>query len=287
MNSRTSKTNDAVLPPALAAAVAEAENVLKRYDAFAGVMAETHGSIPESLATERQLRRDLGLSEVEGGDVQQLRGRLSAVTGAREQNVRRRQSASEALLTMDNELAGARAAIDSARTEFGAELIRQFDERWREACARLTALRAEALALAGALRCEVATPAPFVARTNPISGGPEIRPVASAEPVAAANLPAALVTVGTTLDRLDVARGLVGGIKQTRQLEQHHRGVCRGRGTSPVMAGVFTVLKPVTHLGMTFARGSLVDNSVICDASLQRLLVARFIVSEDGAAAAA
>jgi hypothetical protein len=70
------------LPVALAAAIAEAQQVLSKHDKFSSVLTETGLSIPAALASERELTRRLGMAEVAGDAVDALRADLPAPPAA-------------------------------------------------------------------------------------------------------------------------------------------------------------------------------------------------------------
>jgi hypothetical protein len=287
---RTTKSDNAgEAPSALAGALAGAEAVLTRFDVYGAAMIETGRAISESLASERELRAQLGAAEIAGGaDVAGLRQRLAHAVDEREGAARRRVAAANGLLTLERELTDARAAVDQERAELSEGLIREFTARWNAACAQLAQLRGEAEALGRALRTTVVCAAPYTTRSNPISGMPELRAIAPPAPPQAVALPPSLQSLSGTLDRLESGAALLTAVQQARQQNERHRILCRGRGAPETCAGVYEVAKPVSFWGVTFQRGALLDNSVMTDAALHRFLTARFIRPVNvGASAAA
>jgi hypothetical protein len=286
----TSKTKnngpDSGLPPALAAAVAEAEVVLGRYDRLSAALTETGRSIPGALAEERELSSKLGAAEIAGDGADVLRAQLTTVTEDRVSAARRRQSACEGLLQMDGELVKAREAMSRARSEFAASMVAEFHARWNQACRELAVLQAEAQELAAALRTQVTCPPPYTVSRSAATERVELRLMASAESVAV-SLPPALVTVGGTLDRMDSAAGMIAGLKQAVDLTEKHRALARIRiGLPGELLGTYEVVKPFNYLGTEFRQGALINRDVLTDGCLYRFWLGRNLRSLDGPARA-
>jgi hypothetical protein len=290
MNSSSKKNNretESALPPALAAAVSETDGVLARYDRLATALTATARSIPESLASERELSSKLGAAEIAGDGADVLRARLTTVTEDRVSAARRRQSASEGLLQMDGELAKARELMGRAQSEFAATMVAEFQTRWSRACRELAILQAESQQLAAALRTQVTCPPPYTVSRSAATERVEVRLITSAEPVPV-SLPPAVATVSTTLDRLGAAAGLIAALKQAADLNERHHALARIRaGFQVEMGGLYEVVRGFHALGSDFAPGALVDRSILCDGMLHRYFLGRAIRPLEGPAVAA
>lgn len=281
-NSKPRSSNDTALPPELAAA----EATLGRHDKLAAVLAETSSNIPQSLAEEQRLYRELGSAEISGDGVERLRTGLTAAQDRRAADVRRRQAASDGLLALADELRAARQAVEQTRSELAKEALRDFAARWEEACLKLSELRAEAGVLSGALRITVATPPPYMASIGVVSGNPEVRPVSG--PIPSVTLPPALAGVGAVVDRLDAAGGLLAAIAQAKDLTSRHIALSRTRaGMTPTMPGVYSVLRGFDYCGSHFKAGLLVSRDLIPDGVLYRLQLGRTVALVDAGAMAA
>ena len=194
----TTKTNKASAPEANGGA----EEALASYDRLAAALHETSVSIPECLAEEAQISRDLGVREVAGGDAAQLRSKLAAVRERRETAVRKRSAASEGLTALESELLQARQDADEARGRLAGAAVRALQVRWNEAVEALARLHGEALALQGVLHAVVSLPAPYRAVLN-LQGVPTLQFTA---PVPAASLPVSMKALTDLIDRIDSRR---------------------------------------------------------------------------------
>jgi hypothetical protein len=280
MASSKTKNDDRGLPPALAAAVGEAEIVLARHDKLASVLAETGASISASLAQERELTGRLGQAEITGDGVAALRTELSTIVERRQADVRRRQASASGLLGLGTELARARSEVDKARSEYAGTVVAGFESRWARACQELAVLQAEAQQLTTALRCLVTCQLPFVAALNVVRDRPEVR--YTGKPAAPPPLPAPVATVTGALDRLDSARALVGAVQQSIDQDARHHALARHRtGMADQMTGVFVVTKAFEHLGSQFLPGALVTRAIVSDGALFRLQLARCVLLDD------
>jgi hypothetical protein len=253
-----------------------AGDVLVEFNRLKSALAQTHTEIPNLLAAERSIGHELGLAEARGDAADALREQLDETVRQRQAAVRRRNASIAALVEMEAALLRDRAAAEGERERIAAEVAREFGERWREACDRLAALRAEAQVLGSALRTTIATPAPYIAFVNPIREEPELRPVAGSEPVTTA-LPAHLSILVARLDALDAALSRITAIKQARQLDQYHYDLSRVRGVAAEFPGTYRVTAAFDCLidGLKFEAGTLIDSSLLGPGSLQRLVATR------------
>jgi hypothetical protein len=254
---------------------------------LAAALAETGTSIPRLLREQRELRSQVGAAEVEGGDIQTLRGRLDGVSNALTGAARQRAAASDGLLAMAGDLRAARAVAAEALTKIAKAAVDDFGLRWARATQELGRLIAEAGALAAALRTPVSTPAPYIPVLSPdgtkmlVSYSGNLRPdVVSLAPEVA--------EITHRLDAIDGALALAGAIAQSRELDERHHALCRQRRTVARMDGLYEAVKNFSYLGSEFARGMLIDRTVIPDGALYRCQVARELRAvEDSASAAA
>jgi hypothetical protein len=281
-------TTNHELPRDLANAVTAAQSVLLKAERLVGALRETGSAIPALLVEERRLDHELGVSEIEGGDITQLRARLDAVAAERAAAGRRRSSAGEGLLQLDRELSEARQTLDRARGLYGASVVEEFSVRWRRACDVLAGLRAEAESLSRALGQNVLTPPPYTARVNPVSNAPEVQTVASG-PIQPPPLPETLSIISGVMDRIDAARSLAAAVHQSRQLTARYFVTARERGAKGELSGLFSVTKPFDALGTHFEPGMLLDRGVLSEGSLERYWKGRCIqpVAGDAMIAAA
>jgi hypothetical protein len=268
-----------------------AGDVLAQFTMLRDALGATHSEIPALLARERTISHDLGLSEARGdAGADDLRRQLVDIVHQRQAAVRRRASSVDALLEMEPALETERGIAEQERQRIAGEIVREFSARWREACDRLAALRAEAEVLARALRCTIQTPAPYQAYMHPVRETPELRPLAASGPPPTVALPGHLSILINRLDALDSALSRVQAIKQSKQLDARHYDLAKVRGTPAEFSGVFEVTGEFDSLvdGMKFAVGTLVDSTLIGAGQLARLTLARrYLRPADLAATAA
>ncbi len=275
---KTTNQNQEALP----AAVPGAEEALASYDRLAAALHSTSVEIPECLAEEAQISRDLGVREVAGGNVTQLRSRLDAVRERRETAVRRRAAAADGLLKLESELFEARRNADEARGRLAGAAVAELQERWAAAVETLARLHGEALALQGALHAVVSLPAPYRAVLN-LQGVPTLQFTA---PVPAASLPVSMKALTDLIERIDSAAALASAIRTSREADARHYRLSLERRAPAAMPAVYAALRPISHWGATFDAGDLIDSSLINTSTLYRLQVARCIAAADRAAAA-
>ena len=274
----TTKTNKASAPEANGGA----EEALASYDRLAAALHSTSVEIPECLAEEAQISRDLGAREVAGGDAAQLRSKLAAIRERRETAVRKRAAASDGVTKLEGELLGARQDADAARGRLAGAAVRELQERWAAAVETLARLHGEALALQGALHAVVSLPAPYRAVLN-LQGVPTLQFTA---PVPAASLPVSMQSLTALIDRIDSAAALASAIRTSREADARHYRLSLERRAPAAMPAVYAALRPISHWGATFDAGDLIDASVVNTSTLYRLQVARCIAAADRAAAA-
>jgi hypothetical protein len=257
-----------------APALAEIEAVLAQVDRYAGVLAETHQSIPLALTEERALAGEAGAAQISGIAGNGLAAKLAGVTARREGDVRRRAAAVNAILGMEAELKHARGLVSAKQAELAGAVITEFSGRWYRACGMLDTLRSEAAALAGALSCAVPVPAPYRISHSVAHDRAEIRPVAAGEAVEV-TLPPELAAIKATAGRLNAAVGLCSGIRLCQQFDARHHALALQRGLPLEHRGVYTVREPFQNPvdGLQFQTGTLVDASVMSNGFLSRLLL--------------
>ena len=263
------------LPPELSTAIAEAEEVLRKYDPLRYTWKDTAHSIPEALAEERRLYLSA-----------EADAQLGIVRAKRLDAARRRTIAAEALVELADELAKARDAVREAQAAFAQSVVAEFSQRWQQACSTLVRLQREAKMLGDILRVTVATPSPYVVSTNVVSQHPEVHLVA--DRIAAEAPPAALAPLIEILDRLDSANRLVFALQRGREMNERHHALSRARSGMPSeMSGTFEVRKAFDLHDVQYPAGSLVDRTVLTDNDLYRLSLGRNILRADVEAAVA
>jgi hypothetical protein len=258
----------AELPAALAEALTAAAAVMEKCDRFISILAASHREIPAALAEERELSHKIGGLEISGGEAAELRSRLSTVAAERQGHARRRHVACESLLTMETELAGARARLSHAESGFAIAIVGGFRARWAAKLQELAALQREAEQLSAALRTRIDTAVELSAPSGP---------------ALSVSLPGAVMSVGSVLDRLDDSLALCASIAQSAVFDQRHFHLCRARGLPVQVAGVFEVRRefPCASDGMVFRQGELIDSSLVGNGTLHRLLLAHQILPAD------
>jgi hypothetical protein len=134
-------------------------------------------------------------------------------------------------------------------------------------------LHAEAAALTAALRSPVSCPPPYVAETNLVNGRSAVRFSLPLDPQPV-TLPPALSQLAGALDRLDTALSMIGGIKQSRQLDERSFQLCLKRGLPTSTPGLFRVVQRFSCLidNLSFEPGVVIDASLVGNGNLQRLL---------------
>jgi hypothetical protein len=268
------RTSEPLLPDG---PLAEVGLILERFDKLVAVMAETHQSIPAALAEERKLAAEAGAAAITGS-ANGAPAKLAAVIMRRESEVRRRSAAVQAILDAEPVLAGAAALVSQQQRELAAAIIREFSVRWQATCDALAALRAEASALGAALAHPVLTPAPYAISRSVAHDRHELHPIARAEPFTVTLSPE-LIAIQTTADRLNKAIVLCSGIERCREWDARHFALAQQRGEPTQHRGVYVVQQafrcPMD--AQEFARGSLIDRSLLSDGFLSRLLAARTV----------
>jgi hypothetical protein len=273
------------LPPTLAAALAEAETILKRHDTFADVLRESGRSIPAALAEEKKLYAELGSAEVAGESIDALRGRLASLNDARAAATRQRSAARDSLLDLESDLRRAREGIEQSRAAYAAGVVADFNSRWAEACRMLAVLQAEAAALGRALRVEVNCPPPYTVAMSVIGDRPTVRfslPTESSQ----VSLPPGLAAVTDVLDRLDNGAALGAALRQSSEVDARHQALARlQNGLPALMTGCYRVTRAFSHCGTTYPVGTLLDASLLSHGELFRFWKGRQIESLNAVAA--
>jgi hypothetical protein len=273
-----------------APAVTEAEGVLRQATGLADVLRETAGVISESLAAERRLASALGAAEIaaEKDTAVQLARQLAATRERREGAVRRRRAASEGLVAMEGALQESRRGVDATRSTLAGGMVAELQARWARAVDELAAVYAEVQEVARVTYTRIDLPAPYRVTTNLVSGVPGLQFTAGAANPPA-GLPPALTALSELITKLDVAAATAGGIRQAGEADVRHYRLAVERRVNGSTASVYTVVKPVSFLGATFERGTLVDSSVINPGTLARYLMGHYVTeagSQPPAAAA-
>jgi hypothetical protein len=262
------------------AALPEADGVMEQFDRLHAILAETHTAIPALLARQRDLDRELGLTESEA-----LRKQLADVVRGREDAVRRRAAAIAAIMELEAALQAERAAVERRRQAQGIVALAEFRQRYDDCLASLQALWAEGRLLGETLRIVVPMASPMRVQISAADSIPRAMPILSN---AAAAVDDGIVALSAQVDEFDSALSLIGALKQARELDVRHRALTQQRtGAVTRMEGLFTVVKDFSYFGVTFAAGMLIDRTMLPDGVLHRFVLGRNIRVADGAAAAA
>jgi hypothetical protein len=187
---------------------------------------------------------------------------------------------------MGDELRQGRASAAQELAAVAQATVADFQMRWARACAQLGALVAEAGVLGAALRTQVRTPAPYSPALSPDGLSMRVVFSGSIQPDSV-SLPPEVTGIIARLDQLDDAMALIAGLGQAAELTQRHRALCQQRRVPSRMEGLYEVVRNFSYLGTEFARGMLVDRSVLPDGALYRFQLGRDLrVVEDAAQAA-
>jgi hypothetical protein len=122
-------------------------DVIGQFRQYQAVLSDSAVAIPKLLKQQRQLREELGRSEITGNDVQKTKERLDTIIGALASAARQRAAASDGLLALADELRQSRAAVSQELAQITQAVTNDFAMRWAQACAELGQLVAEAGAL--------------------------------------------------------------------------------------------------------------------------------------------
>jgi hypothetical protein len=264
-----------------------ADPVMTQFHRYQSALTDTGSSIPQLLQQQRDVRAEAGKAEVEGGDLQPLRERLDTINNALASAGRQRAAATDGLLSMAGDLRAARAAAAAELAGIAQTALADFNVKWNRCCADLGWLIAESAALGKALRVAVPVPAPYLPVLSP-DGTRMLVNYAGHLPIDSTTLPPEVAAITSTLDGLDAALALLGGLGQSRELDQRHHALCHQRRAPARMDGVFEVVRDFSYLGTEFRRGMLIDRSVLPDGVLHRCQVARELRAlEDSGVAAA
>jgi hypothetical protein len=265
MNANPKPKNSSPEPPA--------DDALARFGRLREVLIATHTEIPRLLARQRELDRELGLSE--NGE---LRQQLNETVAERENAARRRSAAIATILELGPALESERSRAAGALQAHAAEAIREFQTRYRSAVLALQTLWAEGEALSRALRSEVPVPLPVRVTTSPISGVARAQAIradvgdVAVDPVAA--------KLAARLDAVVGALALCNGIRDVRVADVRHHRLALDRGTQTEFNGIYSVaMSFVCPMdGLEFPVGVLVDASLISHSGLARLMVGQHYV---------
>jgi hypothetical protein len=278
------------LPPALGAALADAERVLAERDKLHSALVRTHEQIPELLRRRADAQSKLAAAEVSGTDAASIRDERLRIESERLSAVERRAGAIEGLLMQEPELAAARDTLNTARKAYAAGAVEEFQHKYAAAVLALQTTWAEGAELARAMRCDVPMPLPIKVTGGPQQGlhpwPAEPLPVkterimgdARAAPV---KIDATAARIGGVLDRLDRAIVFASGLRET----QSRQRTSRPYGDRPVdFAATYRTIQPIRCLfdGLEFAPGTLVDVSLLGPIALSRHLVTKGIRVENG-----
>ena len=230
---------------------------LAQFDRLRGILTGTHAEIPSLLAHERRISSELGLTESE-----ELHQQLDDVVEQRQAAVRRRASAIEGILVLEEPLKAERASLEEQRRAYAVQAVEAFQARYTAAVVTLQGLWQESRILGAALKITVPVALPVTVTTSPVDGVARALPILADVPVA---VDPAAAKLGEELDKVDGALSLIGAIKQTGELEGRHHRLSMSRGTANEHSGVFKVLMSFQCQtdGCEFQPGDLIDSTLI------------------------
>jgi hypothetical protein len=271
------------LPPALAAALTTAEQVLRDHDRVRTVLERTHTAIPEALARRMNLQAELAKAELNGGDTKVLREHRLVTESERLSLVSQRQGAVQALLDGETGLTERRGVLVAEKDQYARKATEAFRVKYDAVIRAFQEVSAEGDALASALRFPVEMPLPVK-----VSGGqretvsgigiPECDPI-KVERVPGTDLQPVTIDpvaqrVGSALDKLDGALNFACGIRSALRMQSQLAMRTTSRGFDPSPSATYRVMTPfVSHFdGLTFEPGVLVDISLLGMVTLQRLV---------------
>ena len=283
------------IPPALAAALAEAETRLAGRDGVYRILQETHNSIPDLLRRRMSLETDLSRAEVTGAGTAEIQARVAEVETSLAQARRRRQGASSTLLSDDRcgqgSMLRAKETVAAARTEYTQAIVAEHRRKYDLAVAELQRLWREGDELAAAMRTTIETPVPARVSVHPVHVG-EVERVPGASTVPAA-LPPGVVRVREVLDRLDQAIAVCGGISRTHELSGilgKRQSIGLSESAMADTSGTYYVVDTIRNGvdQMEHVKGDLVDAELLGGAgAMQRAIVGRLVRRADSFAVVA
>jgi hypothetical protein len=267
--------NNGALPPETEA------GVLQEFDRLREVLATTHSQIPQLLARERAVSRELGLAESA-----ELQRELQGVVNAREAAARRRMAAVSSILALEAALQAERLAVEVERGQYALRAVAAFQARYSAAVSVLQGLWEEGRSLGMALRCVVEMPLPTRVVESPVDGVARGVPIRSN---VAVTLDEQAARLGAKLDQLDGALAVVNAIRQSREFDSRGHRMGLLRGTASEFNGVYRVIAPFRNLvdGCEFQVGQLIDSSLIGSGMMHRLMTGRRFIEPVGLTSAA
>ena len=274
------------IPAALHEALAAAEVTLKARDGVYSVLVASHDDIPRLLRDRESLQAEIARDEVvSGGAGQQLKARMTECDSRLEEWRRKRRGAASVLLSDDRcgqaALLRARDAVTAARTAYTQAIVAEHRRKYDQAVEALQALWAAGDQLAAALRTEVPLPLPARVSDHPVRSG-QIERVPGPATVPAA-LPPGALRVRETLDRLDGALSVCGGIARVHELSGilgRRQSIGLSESVMADTGGVFLVVDNIRNGvdQMEHARGDLVDAELLGGAgAMQRAIAGRLV----------
>jgi hypothetical protein len=265
----------------LADALAEAEQLLQeRGDALA-VLTKSHAEIPRLLTQRLDLQSELGAAEMAGQDSTSRRKRLSDIETALNTQRRMRSASIEQLVRQEDNLDIARAAVESAQGPFNSRIAADLQARYSQAVRTMQQLWAEADQTGAALGTEIDLPLPVRVVAPECGSYPwsfvdalEVKITRDEGAPAAVEIDPSVTRLASV--RAGLAQGLnhCSGLRASKRLEQRSSPQTQ----RPFDAnGVFEVCRPFINQvdGLAHAAGTLVDQSIVTLASLQRGIVAK------------
>ena len=166
---------DSALPPALAAALERADELLNERNRTFRIVTEAHHLYPVLLRTCAERQVELGAAELTSNRnaIDAARDALVKAEAERKHCLSRRNGGLEFLIGQERVLLQAQESLDSGRGAYTQSAVAEFSTRYTATVELFKAMLAEADALGNALRVNVPTPPPYQ-----IEGGerPDVHP---------------------------------------------------------------------------------------------------------------
>jgi hypothetical protein len=234
-----------------------ANGVLQEFDTQHKILVQSHDEVPRLLARLRTAEDD---------EAEEIAKQKAAA-------VRRRTAAIEKIVTLGGELEAERARAVQALNEYADRAIQEWRGRLGAAAREWLARVEEGRLLGEALGRQVPCPLPIdvverwdgahVARPQQAEGAVGIDPE--------------IAKRRDRLKEIDVRLALVRGIRQSHEFDQKQYALALERGQPTQAPGLFRVQHPFTCMtdNLEFSVGELIDNTLVGDGQLQRLLVGK------------
>jgi hypothetical protein len=229
----------------------------------------THTEVPELLARELDLARQLGMTEVKGGDTTVLQKQLDETRMAYESAMRRRTAAAVAACGFESQLRAERTRVEQQRRDRVAAVAGDFNQRYSAAFVALQALWAEGEKLRQ-MGGNISMPIPAHVKFS-YDGSTHLEPIrGNVEPA----MDVETARLSKQLEQIDADLSLIGGIRQAKDVDTKFYALAVRRKEPTEPRGVFRVLARSYCLldALWFEPGQLIDAGLVGGGNLMRLI---------------